>query len=116
VLVAAGSSRVKVAVCRHGLVHVWGTGALGTAAAPESSDVPVPLAASVFPGARCGRGGGLSRQQMVVFAQGAHARLGADCVSTKAWWAMRLLALRRRAGSSTSLTSTCTRGCAGFWP
>jgi len=80
VLVSAGYGGASVAVCKHGLVYVWGSGALGTAANPEYSDVPRPLPASVFPGARCARGGGLSRQHMVIFMQGLHARLGAQCV------------------------------------
>jgi len=80
VLVSAGNGSVKVAVCNHGLVHVWGAGALGVAATEEHSDVPLVLSASVFPGARCGRGGGLSRQHTVAFMQGLHTRLGAQCV------------------------------------
>jgi len=80
VLVSAGQGSAKVAVCNHGLVHVWGRGALGGAATEQRSDVPLVLSASVFPGARCGRGGGLSRQHTVAFMQGLQTRLGVQCV------------------------------------
>jgi len=80
VLVSAGNGSAKVAVCNHGLGYVWGTGALGTSATEEHSNVPLLLPASMFPGARCARGGGLSRQHTVAFMQGQHARLGALCV------------------------------------
>jgi len=80
VFVCAGHGGANVAVCKHGLVHVWGSARLHGLAYPQYADAPTPLPASVFPGARCGRSGGLSRQHTVAFMQGLHARLGALCL------------------------------------
>jgi len=80
VFVCAGRGGANVAVCKHGLVHVWGGEAPRGLAHAEYLDVPTPLPASAFPGARCGRGGGLSRQHTVASMQGLHARLGALCL------------------------------------
>jgi len=75
VLVCKGENHVSMAVSEHGVVYMWGK----LDDHHEISDVPRMLAASVYAGARCGRSGGLSREQLVVFAQGTHARLGAGC-------------------------------------
>jgi len=81
VLVYNTPRNASMAVTMHGLVYQWGD--VTTGHLPESlveSRVPIPLGTSVCPEGRCGRGCALPRRDMLVFAQGTHARLGAECV------------------------------------
>jgi len=82
VLVVAGNSGVylgdvSMAVSEEGILYTWGQGAVGHhGAAPGASLVPVPVAATLPPGVRVGRGCRLPRQFALAFGMGTHARLG----------------------------------------
>ena len=74
--VAAGDL-VLMAVTAEGILYVWGPAALrGVDAMTMILRVPTPVAASLEPGSRVGRGCGIPRRNTTAFCMGTHARLG----------------------------------------
>jgi len=74
--VAVGGS-MFTAVTAEGILYVWGAGALrGGDGLYRNLRVPTPVAASLAPGSRVGRGCGLPRRHTTAFCMGSHPRLG----------------------------------------
>jgi len=74
--VAVGGS-IFAAVTAEGILYVWGTGALrGEDGLHMILRVPTPVAASLAPGSRAGRGCGLPRRNITAFCMGTIPRLG----------------------------------------
>ena len=65
---------VSMAVTAEGILYAWGTGALGGRGGVLP--VPKPVATSLAPGSRVGRGCGVLRRHTTAFCMGVHARLG----------------------------------------
>jgi len=74
----AATNSVSWAVTEEGVMYVWGIGALcGRDGAEVALRVPTPVAASLAPASRVGRGCGLPRRHVTAFCLGTNARLGA---------------------------------------
>ena len=73
----AVSSSLFSAVTTEGILYVWGAGALrGVDDTRLILRVPTPVAASLAPGSRVGRGCGLPRRNITAFCMGTIPRLG----------------------------------------